>query len=174
MSIEIKTFTETELFQKSLEKWGKKLQYLLLFEELAELQVKLVQYERQRATMDQIAEEIADVQLMIKQIFFMWGTPSEWIESEYNRDWQRMQKWNLYHYLEYTGHFQREYAHVFHQFEQKEPNCFSCSYLRNHLVSILAFLDVFCVEKGILDNKRVWEQKKLFRLHQRLEGDKNE
>jgi len=64
------TTTEKTIYEKALEKWGLETQILMCIEELSELIHALVKYGRKinGSSKDKIAEEIADVELMIEQI----------------------------------------------------------------------------------------------------------
>lgn len=56
------------LYQKALEKWGSELQILLCIEELSELTKELACFKRSKFDKLAVAEEIADVIIMIEQI----------------------------------------------------------------------------------------------------------
>lgn len=62
--------TEKSIYEKALEKWGIETQILMCIEELSELIHALVKYGRKinGSSKDKIAEEIADVELMIEQM----------------------------------------------------------------------------------------------------------
>lgn len=60
--------TDKEIYQAALEKWGIEAQMLMVFEEMAELQKELCKYARGANNRDQIAEEVADVRIMLEQV----------------------------------------------------------------------------------------------------------
>lgn len=62
------TDAERVVFQKALDTWGAETQSLCLLEEMAELQDALCKYKRGRRTVEDIAEEIADVTIMLDQM----------------------------------------------------------------------------------------------------------
>jgi NTP pyrophosphatase (non-canonical NTP hydrolase) len=62
------TEEERAVFQKALDTWGGDAQILCLLEEMAELQDALCKHKRGRRTTDDIAEEIADVEIMLNQM----------------------------------------------------------------------------------------------------------
>lgn len=58
----------------ALEKYGKDLQILVAIEELAELTKELSQYRREnKFNIEHLAEEIADVEIMLVQIKLMYN-----------------------------------------------------------------------------------------------------
>ena len=59
---------EKEIYRQALEKWGKIPQTIMLFEEMAELQKELSKNLRGKDNIYSIAEEIADVEVMIEQM----------------------------------------------------------------------------------------------------------
>lgn len=63
--------TEIEIYKAALEKWGPDAQTLMVFEEMSELQKELCKFSRGKKNKDAIAEEIADVQIMIEQMIIL-------------------------------------------------------------------------------------------------------
>lgn len=59
---------ETEVLQRALDTYGSVLQIVMVFEEMSELQKELCKYLRGRGSFEHIAEEIADVEIMIEQM----------------------------------------------------------------------------------------------------------
>jgi len=59
------------LYQTAFEKWGKQLQMIVAMEELAELTRAISKWLRGREDMDNLAEEVADVRIMLEQIIFL-------------------------------------------------------------------------------------------------------
>ncbi len=59
---------ETEVLQRALDTYGSTLQIAMVFEEMSELQKELCKYLRGRGSFEHIAEEIADVEIMLEQM----------------------------------------------------------------------------------------------------------
>ena len=85
--------TKREIYEKALSAFGIHAQVGMVFEEMAELQKALCKWERGKPDMENIAEEIADVQIMLEQMtqFFCIR---EQVEMEKDRKlsrlWDRM------------------------------------------------------------------------------------
>ena len=62
-----------ELYEATLRKWGAEAQYDQAVEECAELIATLKHLRRGRVDEDAVAEELADVYLMIGQLVYMIG-----------------------------------------------------------------------------------------------------
>lgn len=60
--------TKREIYEKALSVFGIHSQVHMVFEEMAELQKALCKFERGKPDIENIAEEIADVQIMLEQI----------------------------------------------------------------------------------------------------------
>ena len=60
--------TYHEIFEVALKKYGGEKQTIKLFEEMAELQDAICKSVTRRGTVDHIAEEIADVEIMLEQM----------------------------------------------------------------------------------------------------------
>lgn len=56
------------LYQKTLKHWGKEAQLMMLFEEIGELQQAISKKSRGQGSILHIAEEVADVEIMLEQI----------------------------------------------------------------------------------------------------------
>ncbi len=70
-----------ELYTRVSEKFGVSNQVIVCIAELSELQKELSKYLRHKADVDHIAEEIADVEIMIeqmKQLFALDGEVATW------------------------------------------------------------------------------------------------
>lgn len=59
---------EADIYRAALEKWGADAQTLMVFEEMAELEKELCKNARGKDNRGSIAEEIADVQIMLEQM----------------------------------------------------------------------------------------------------------
>ena len=57
-----------DVFETALNKWGADAQTVMVFEEMSELQKELCKHARGADNVEQIAEEIADVQIMLEQM----------------------------------------------------------------------------------------------------------
>lgn len=64
---------EQKILAAALDRYGADAQTLMLFEEMSELQKELCKKARGRCNLDQIAEEIADVQIMLDQMILLHG-----------------------------------------------------------------------------------------------------
>lgn len=65
-------FKERQLYQRAIDKWGNALQVCMGIEEMAELTKELIKFFRQKTDFDKIAEEIADVEIMLNQLKIMF------------------------------------------------------------------------------------------------------
>lgn len=65
--------TDREIFQRALQEWGETAQTIVAFEEMSELQKELCKNMRGADNIEQIAEEIADVQIMLEQMILLHG-----------------------------------------------------------------------------------------------------
>ena len=59
---------EKEVLRSALVKWGKRSQVFMCVEEMAELMKELSKNDRGRSNTTEIAEEIADVEIMLEQM----------------------------------------------------------------------------------------------------------
>lgn len=59
------------IYQAALDRWGADAQTLMVFEEMAELQKELCKNARGKDNRGNIAEEIADVQIMLEQMIVL-------------------------------------------------------------------------------------------------------
>lgn len=60
-----------QIYQQALETYGGQLQTIVCMEEMSELQKELCKYERGEDNVEHIAEEIADVRIMLDQMVIM-------------------------------------------------------------------------------------------------------
>jgi len=65
--------SEREVFETALKTWGANPQTIMVFEEMSELQKELCKHARGKENVEQIAEEIADVQIMLEQMILLHG-----------------------------------------------------------------------------------------------------
>src|SRR5690554_1470419 len=66
------TATEKEIYKQALYKWGAEVQIAMVFEEMAELQKELCKDLRGKGIKSNIAEEIADVDIMLGQMKILY------------------------------------------------------------------------------------------------------
>ena len=65
--------TIEDLLQEALDTWGEDAQIMMALEECGELITALTQYWRGRKTKEEVAEEIADVSIMMRQMRLIFG-----------------------------------------------------------------------------------------------------
>ncbi|AMV72232.1 hypothetical protein JCM30471_07160 [Desulfuromonas carbonis] len=78
------------LFRATLATWGEEAQYDQAVEECAELIAALKHYKRRRIDTTQLAEELADVTLMVGQLSWMLG--NDLVESAVDRKLIKLRK----------------------------------------------------------------------------------
>jgi len=63
-----------DLYRKAIETWGVQLQLIMVFEECSELIKEICKWERMKdnSNVDNILEEIADVEIMLEQLKYMF------------------------------------------------------------------------------------------------------
>ena len=64
---------ESRVYSAAIEKWGASAQILMVFEEMSELQKELCKNARGKKNLAEIAEEIADVEIMLAQLKLIFG-----------------------------------------------------------------------------------------------------
>ena len=69
-----------KIYCEALNKWGAEAQTLMGFEEMSELQKELCKHARGKDNREAIAEEIADVQIMLEQMMILHDCEAQ---SEY-------------------------------------------------------------------------------------------
>ena len=77
------TDNEKNILCKAIKKWGTSNQILMVFEECSELMNALAKINRERATKEEVITELADVSIMIDQMFLVFG------EEDCNKERQR-------------------------------------------------------------------------------------
>lgn len=76
------TVSKEEIYQYAINHWGEELQLGMLSEEIGELFIAINRFRRGRITdKDKIAEEIADVVIMLEQLAFMFKIDNKSIEG---------------------------------------------------------------------------------------------
>ena len=66
-----------KIYSKMIEKYGFEKQMLIAVEECSELQKEVLKYLRGRENYTEVAEEIADVEIMIEQLKMMFNNKAE-------------------------------------------------------------------------------------------------
>ena len=74
---------ESEVLQRALDTYGSLPQIVMVFEEMSELQKELCKYLRGKYSPANIAEEIADVEIMLEQMMMLFCCADD------VRDWRR-------------------------------------------------------------------------------------
>ena len=82
---------EQPICKSALNKWGKENQTRMMFEEMAELQKELCKEARGEDNTDAIAEEIADVKIMLEQMIILHGC-KDMVGMQMERKLQRLKK----------------------------------------------------------------------------------
>lgn len=67
---------EDAILRKALETYGSSAQINMVFEEMSELQKELCKHLRGKDNRTEIAEEIADVEIMLTQMKYLFGCES--------------------------------------------------------------------------------------------------
>ena len=84
-----------DLLKKAVDKWGEGPQILMAIEETSELTTELCHYLRDRGNLDKISEEMADVELMLDQLKYIFnnvGEIEQWKIKKYHRLRKRLEK----------------------------------------------------------------------------------
>ena len=66
-------YTEQDIFRSAIDTYGAIMQITVAFEEMSELQKELCKYLRGSGSQENIAEEIADVEIMIVQMKMLFN-----------------------------------------------------------------------------------------------------
>lgn len=88
---------KSELYKELAEHYGEKHQCMLCIEEMSELIKEIVKFERKHNNYNEIAEEVADVQIMIEQVIAIYGINEEverWKEKKLKRTEARL-AWDI-------------------------------------------------------------------------------
>ncbi len=85
---EVETTIEKELLKEALNRWGDDFQIMMLFEEMGELMQAISKFKRGRLVADRIAEEIADVEILLNQMKLLYGIERDasiWKKEKLNK-----------------------------------------------------------------------------------------
>jgi NTP pyrophosphatase (non-canonical NTP hydrolase) len=77
-----------DLYQMVIDKWGVDAQLTVVIEELSELAKEVCKIKRGMGTLVNIAEEVADVEIMCEQLRYIYDIDSvvdEWKQSKLTR-----------------------------------------------------------------------------------------
>lgn len=74
-----------DLYREAIRQWGADAQTLMVFEEMAELQKELCKCARGKQNKDEIAEEIADVQIMLEQMMVLHECETEVAQYKFEK-----------------------------------------------------------------------------------------
>ena len=66
-------YTEQDIFRSAIDTYGEVMQITVAFEEMSELQKELCKYLRGSGSQENIAEEIADVEIMMEQMKMLFN-----------------------------------------------------------------------------------------------------
>ena len=82
---------EMSLLQRAISKWGEDAQMKMVLEEMSELQKEICKMWRGKDNRDAIAEEVADVEIMLDQLKLMLDIPYQ-VEQHRQNKLQRLQE----------------------------------------------------------------------------------
>lgn len=82
---------EMSLLQRAIAKYGKDAQMKMVLEEMSELQKEICKLWRGKDNRDAIAEEVADVEIMLDQLKLMLDIPYQ-VEQHRQKKLQRLQE----------------------------------------------------------------------------------
>lgn len=86
-----KYINETEVLQRALDTYGSLPQIVMVFEEMSELQKELCKYLRGKCSPASIAEEIADVEIMLEQMKMLFCCTDD-VRNERRRKVERLKE----------------------------------------------------------------------------------
>ena len=82
---------ELSVFQRAIATWGEDAQMKMVLEEMSELQKEICKLWRGKDNRDAIAEEVADVEIMLDQLKLMLDIPYE-VEQHRQNKLQRLRE----------------------------------------------------------------------------------
>lgn len=82
---------EKEILTKAVDTWGVTAQITMVYEEMAELQKELCKNFRGKENVDEIAEEVADVEIMLEQLKIIFNI-DDLVEEERKRKLERLEQ----------------------------------------------------------------------------------
>ena len=81
-----------EIEREAINRWGTEKQLFMVFEEMSELQKEICKFIRGKNNKIAIAEEMADVQIMLEQLQIMCGIQNADIAHHYEMKMDRLQR----------------------------------------------------------------------------------
>lgn len=84
---------EKTVFETAIMEYGAYAQSMMLLEEMSELQKEICKSYRGKDNAEQIAEEIADVEIMLAQVKMIYGVAEDaekWRNAKVKRLWERL------------------------------------------------------------------------------------
>lgn len=84
---------EKTVFQTAINEYGSYAQSMMLLEEMSELQKEICKSYRGKDNAEQIAEEIADVEIMLAQVKIIYDVAEDaekWRNAKVKRLWERL------------------------------------------------------------------------------------
>lgn len=82
---------ESAVLRRALDTYGSWAQVMMVFEEMSELQKELCKYLRGRGSFEHIAEEIADVEIMLEQMKMLFCCADD-VRDERRRKVERLKE----------------------------------------------------------------------------------
>lgn len=82
---------ESAVLRRALDTYGSTLQIVMVFEEMSELQKELCKYLRGKYSPASVAEEIADVEIMLEQMKMLFCCADE-VRNERRRKVERLKE----------------------------------------------------------------------------------
>ena len=85
--------TNYDIIEAAIDRYGAEHQIIVAIEELSELQKELTKYLRGAGNLRNIAEETADVRIMLSQLGFIFNnfeSVTEWEGKKLYRLWERL------------------------------------------------------------------------------------
>ena len=85
---------EKTVFQTAIKQYGTFAQTLMLLEEMSELQKEICKSWRGKDNREQIAEEIADVEIILAQVKMIYDVAEDaekWRNAKVKRLWERLE-----------------------------------------------------------------------------------
>lgn len=83
--------SEAEVLQRALDTYGSSMQIVVMMEEMSELQKELCKYLRGRGSLEHIAEETADVEIMLEQMKMLFCCTDD-VRNERRRKVERLKE----------------------------------------------------------------------------------
>lgn len=151
--------SEFEIYWEALNRWGAEMQTMIFFEKVAELEIELCRFDQGSRNTDAIAEEIADVYIMLDQIILIHGCQQQiahWIERKSGRE----EKWSY----EAMAGLQKELCKFARGKKNKDA-------IAEKIADLEIVLNLLVFQHCIMEQVAQWKERKLDRLKERLFGE---